>query len=225
MKITIVSTFRNASWYVPRYCEQMDKLQERLAKLNHTLQLTLGYGDSKDGTGEILFEECSHRFDTNLIDVSHGGIHYGSIVHPDRFKQLAFIGNKLWEAIPENANVVGLVESDLIWSPYVMTSLAVTVGPRQIYAPMVYHEDGRFYDTWAFRKGGISFNNHRPFHPALGGNNCLTMDSVGSVLFMKRDLAEKLHFPKEDVVVGLCNQARELGSEIWLWTSLAVYHR
>lgn len=225
MNIVIVSAFRNASWYIKRYCEQMDKLQERFSQQNHTLQLVLGYGDSHDGTGEILFEETSHRFPTTLVDVSHGGLHYGSIVHPKRFKQLAFVGNKLWEAIPEDADVVGLVESDLIWQPYVISSLAVTVGPNAIYAPMIYHEDGRFYDTWAFRCNGINFKNERPFHPDLGRANSLRMDSVGSVLFMQRRLAKQLHWPEEDVVVGLCNQARSFGADIWLWTSLAVYHK
>lgn len=225
MKITIISAFRDASWYIKRYCEQMEKLQEVLNRSHHSLHLLLGYGDSRDKTGEILFEECSHRFATDLIDVSHGGLHYGSIVHPARFKQLAYVGNKLWSAIPEDSDVVGLVESDLIWQPYVISSLAVTVGPKQIYAPMVYHEDGRFYDTWAFRKDGIRFSNHRPFHPTLGRDNCTLMESVGSVLFMKSDLARKLTWSEEDVVVGLCNQAREFGSQIWLWTSLAVYHR
>lgn len=225
MNIAIVSAFRNAAWYVKRYCEQMDKLQEVLSRQNHTLQLVLGYGDSHDGTGEVLFEETSHRFPTVLVDVSHGGPHYGSIVHPNRFKQLAYVGNKLWEVIPKEANVVGMVESDLIWQPYALSSLALTVGPNQIYSPMVYHEDGRFYDTWAFRCNGTNFQNNRPFHPDLGKSNTLLMDSVGSVLFMHRKLAEKLSWPEQDVVVGVCQQARDLGASIYLWTSLGVYHK
>lgn len=203
----------------------MDKLQEVLSRQNHTLQLVLGYGDSNDGTGEILFEETSHRFPTTLLDVSHGGLHYGSIVHPKRFKQLAFVGNKLWKAIPDKAEVVGLVESDLIWQPYNISSLALTVGPDQIYSPMIYHEDGRFYDTLAFVKNGIHFQNNKPFHPELGKERHVLMDSVGSVMFMHSSLARQVGFTEDRVVMGMCDQARQLGAKIWLDTGLCVYHR
>lgn len=203
----------------------MDKLQEVLNRRNCSLHLVLGYGDSHDGTGEILFEECSGRFNCSFVETSHGGLHYGSVIHPKRFKQLAFVWNKMWENIPSDAHVVGMVESDLIWQPYNISSLALTVGANQIYAPMVYHEDGRFYDTWGFSKDGINFQNNRPFHPSLGQENTIKMDSVGSVMFMLSGLAKQLHWPENDLAVGLCKQAKSLGASIWLWTSLGVYHQ
>src|SRR5688572_16734663 len=104
MNVTLVSAFRNSFSYIHRYCDQMDALQTLLRKCGHTLHLVLGYGDSEDGTGEILFEEVSHRFSASLMEVSHGGLHYGSIIHAQRFRQLAFVGNKLWSAIPMDAN-------------------------------------------------------------------------------------------------------------------------
>lgn len=203
----------------------MDKLQEVLNRRNCSLHLVLGYGDSHDGTGEILFEECSGRFNCSFVETSHGGLHYGSVIHPKRFKQLAFVWNKMWENIPSDAHVVGMVESDLIWQPYNISSLALTVGANQIYAPMVYHEDGRFYDTLAFAKSGIHFQNNRPFHPDLGKERHVLMDSVGSVMFMHSSLARQVGFTEDRVVMGMCDQARQLGAKIWLDTGLCVYHR
>src|SRR5688572_2826374 len=108
MNITIVSAFRNATSYIQIYFQQMDELLLALNKAGHNLNLILGYGDSHDGTGEMLFEECVYRFSARLVDVSHGGLHYGSVVHPERFKQLAFVGNALWKHIPQDADIVGL---------------------------------------------------------------------------------------------------------------------
>lgn len=225
MNVAIVSCFRNAASYIDRYCLQMARLEARLELKGHKLHLILGYGDSNDGTGEILFEQCSRRFACTLMDVSHGGAHYGSIVHADRFKQLAGVYNALWSAIVPDTGVVGLVESDLIWQPYVPLSLILSVKENQIVAPMVYHADGRFYDTYAYRRQGTNFRNERPFHPDLGRESLLEMDSVGSVLFMRYALASRLHWPEEDVVVGLCNMARERYSATVLCnTELGVYH-
>jgi hypothetical protein len=225
MNVTLVSAFRNSFSYINRYCEQMESLQELLRKSGHTLHLVLGYGDSEDGTGEILYEEVSHRFSASLLDVSHGGLHYGSVVNKQRFKQLAFVGNKLWSAIPLDSHVVGLVESDLIWQPQCLSNLIEATRSVDMIAPMVMHLDGRFYDTWAFRMDGMRFTNEPVFHPQLlTGASLYEMDSVGSVFLMKTSIARQVSWPEEDVVVGLCKQVRDLGYDIYLDKTLEVYH-
>ena len=233
MNVAIVSHFRNAVHYLERYFEQMDGLKKLLNQRGDDLSLVLGYGDSVDGTGEALYDECIFRFCSLLVDVSHGGQNFGSIVHPQRFEQLAFVANKLWDSLPkQNVDMVGAVESDLIWQPSELLKMIENVRHHDnlIIAPMVYHRDYRFYDKWAFRLNGKQFSNEPPYHPdlvyPLEVSSCrfYKMDSVGSVLFMKSSLAYRLCFPKEDVVVGFCNRARELGVTILLDTWSEVFH-
>src|SRR6478736_7593378 len=123
MRVVIVSMFRNAGNYIPRYFDQMGKLQDLLSKRGISLGLILGYGDSTDRTADMLHEECLSRFDALLVDVSHGGPDFGSVVHPVRFRQLAGAINRLWQCIPKSADYVMVVESDLIWSAHTLESL------------------------------------------------------------------------------------------------------
>lgn len=232
MKIVIVSAFRNAASYIEHYCDRMDRLQALLHGRGHGLKLVLGYGDSRDGSGEMLHEHCLHRFDALLLDVSHGGHHFGSIVHPQRFKQLAYVGNRLWQHLPDDADIVSLIESDLRWHPESflrlvegLQSLETCLRSGILLAPAVEHLDGRFYDTWAFRRNGLHFTNRPPFHPDLtGAPDYLQMDSVGSVLVMRGSLAKRLHWPEEDVIVGVCRQAAAQGTQIFMATKVRFYH-
>ena len=91
MNVTVISAFRNSEAYIDRYFQQIDRLANLLAKRKPytRLNLVLGYGDSTDGTGEILFEAAADSIGAHLLDVSHGGPHFGSIEHPQRFRQLA----------------------------------------------------------------------------------------------------------------------------------------
>lgn len=199
------------------------------------MQLTLGYGDSTDGTPAALHDECVSRFDANLVDVSHGGVYFGSIVHPVRFKQLAGIANKLYAVIPKGADYVLHVESDLIWQAEVLMSLLNGVealrsidsisSAHTLLAPMIIDAEGRFYDTWAFRLYGTRFFHQKPYHSALEeGTRYYDMDSVGSCFIMNADLASKVFWPDRDVVVGMCNQVNLMHGRIYLDSKLEVYH-
>lgn len=235
MNVTVISYFRNAVRYLERYTEQVDSLKKLLAKEGHELNLILGYGDSSDGTGEALFDECQNRLPAQLIDVSHGGPYYGSIVHIERFKQLSYVVNTLWSRIPDDADIVALVESDLIWKASdFMDLLELLEGLRRVrsdplahtlVAPMVMLEDGRFYDTWGFSYNGSHFRNSPPYHKALDQlGTYLEMNTVGSFVLMDAGIARKVNFPEQDLVVGLCKQARLLGARIFLDKLTKVYH-
>lgn len=229
MNWCLVSAFRNASSYIERYCTQMDALQDSLHKRDDTLTLVLGYGDSKDKTAVNLFEELDSnlfRYDNVVaLDVTHGGHFYGSVVNKQRFKDLAFVFNKLWDNIPESADYVGLIESDLLWQPESIVGLVEGLQWASMVAPMVLHLNGNFYDTWAFRLAGERFRGVKPYHNMLTPS-MLTydMDSVGSAFLMKAETARMLHWPEEDVVVGICKQIRDSGGIVRLDTTLKVYH-
>lgn len=227
MKICVVSMFRNAVPYIERYFEQMDGLQQELTKRGHSLSLILGYGDSSDGTGGALYDECHHRFDTRLIEANHGGTHYGSIVHPQRFKQLAFVANKLWRQIAEDANVVAVIESDLIWKAEVFLNLLSVIESEEnlFVAPMIFHLDERFYDTFCFRYNGVNFKNEKPYHKGLmTSQRFYEMNSVGSFVLMNAKIARQLQWPEEDVFIGFCRNSRLLGTKILLDKTQSVYH-
>lgn len=81
MNIVICSAFRQASSYIERYMAQVDALSTLLAKRGDYLSLVLGYGDSTDGTGEQLFEAATLSIGARLIEVSHGGKVFGSVVN------------------------------------------------------------------------------------------------------------------------------------------------
>ncbi len=224
MKVAILSSFRNAHRFIVTYLNRMDELQALLYSKGHALSLVLAYGDSNDCTGEILLEECSWRFYANLIEVNHGGPVFGSVVDRTRFVQLAKVANALRCNIPEDTDVVGFVESDLIWEPETLLNLIEGLGEHQIIAPMVYDQEWGFYDTWAYRCNGERFQKDAPYHSELKKRNLIEMDSVGSVLFMHADLARTIEFPERNVVVGFCRQARNKGAHIYLDSTLEVRH-
>lgn len=226
--IVVVSAFRNSERYIERYFEQIDALQIEVRKLGQRLFLILGYGDCLDHTQALLHEYASHRlYAVRLVNVSHGGPAYGSIVHRNRFKQLAFIGNLLWQQIPQEAEYVSLIESDLIWEPKTFLELLATLTKPDVgmVAPMVYDSRGSFYDTWAFRIRGIHFMPTPPYFPVkISGEALQRIESVGSYFVMRGELARQLSWPEKDVVVGVCKQVRDLGKGVYVHRSVGVQH-
>ena len=225
MKVTILSCFRQATHYLERYFEQMDDLQRLLMGRGDSLHLLLGYGDSTDGTGAALWDECANRFNAHLLDVSHGGALYGSIEHPQRFRQLAFVGNRLLAHVPMDADVVGIVESDLIWEANTMVRLLDDLEHVPCVSPMIMDGPNSFYDVFAHRRNGQRFTKTPPYHEDLDVESDLVeLDSAGSVLFVQADLARKARFSDGEAIVGFCESIREQGGSIWLDTQASVQH-
>lgn len=231
MNITICSAFRNSSAYIGRYFEQMAGLRAALETRGDCFVLIVGEGDSVDDSGDALYAAIVEgRYETTLLDVSHGGPYHGSVVHPERFKQLASIWNEIWSAIQPSANVVVFLESDLIWDAPTLLSLIDTSDKYAVIAPMVMLERAGypspfFYDSWAARKDGNRIQAAPPYFPGWDMKTPLQVDSMGSVLAMSGDLARQLHWPDEDVVIGVCRQIYEAGGAIYLDPTLKVIHR
>ena len=224
MNVVICSAFRNSTGYIDRYFAQVDALSTALAKRGDHLSLILGYGDSDDGTGEHLFEAATLSIGARLIDVSHGGPVFASVVDAQRFKQLAYVGNRILANVPSDADVVIWIESDLIWKPETLARLIYHKLP--VVAPMVYERrSGGFYDTWGFVKNGLNFTKHYPYHRSLlGVIGIAEVDSVGSCVVMRGDVAKGLVIPEADLLVGACRELRNNGYTIWLDSSLEVLH-
>jgi hypothetical protein len=234
LNITILSAFRDSTAYIERYFTQIDSLACLLGQRGDCLNLVLGYGDSSDGTEAYLYEEASNRgVETLLLDVTHGGPHFGSIEHPQRFKQLAYAGNSLLGCVQRRADVVAIVESDLIWDAQTFVSLLDDLELRTNFnsavAPMVMDGEHSFYDVFAFRRNGERFTKEPPYLPRhtrsdLIEGSLIRLDSAGSMLVMDGSMARRVCFTDEEAIVGLCKDIYAHGGTIWLDADSAVFH-
>lgn len=234
MKVAVLSAFRNATGYLARYFQQMECLRAALFAEGHTLHLVLGEGDSVDMTFDMLTLLADQFVSVpgvgvlvDIVDVTHGGSVYGSIEHPGRFRDLAYVGNTLWSHRLSDTDVAMLVESDLIWQAQTLTALIDDLAHVEAVAPMVLDSPpaNTFYDVYAFRRGGVRFTKEPPYHADLrDDSDLLQLDSAGSVLAIRGELARQLHWPEEDVVVGLCRQIYAWDAAVWLDCNLTVYH-
>jgi len=227
MNVVICSAFRNSIAYIDRYFDQVYALERLLFLRGDTLALVLGYGDSIDQTPAMLFEHTVSGIPTRLIDVSHGGPTFGPVVHGQRFKQLAYIGNKIFANVPDDADAVIWLESDLIWAPEVIIELLNHLQWHACVAPCILDSPSAntWYDTFVFRKDGQQFVKPPPYHDCmLTGEHMVEMDSVGSCVVMRADIAKQITVPEEDVLIGVCRQIRGMGERVWLDSSQKVFH-
>lgn len=229
MNITLCSTFRNSTSYLADYFNQILALDYELHKRKDKLTLLWGEGDSTDGT-QAQLEAAKWRFKATLVDVSHGGPEFGSVVDSERFTQLAHVGNTMLDAYrKKESDVLLWVESDLIWAPDTMLTLIDHLDKYPAVAPLVLLDrpgwpKGSFYDTWGFRKDGKHFTHRRPYHKANDGHSLLQIDSAGSCMAVRGEMAKELHFPEEDVFVGFSKQIYEHGGTLWLDPTVSVTH-
>lgn len=230
MNITLCSAFRNATPYLATYFNQVNALDYELHKRGDRLQLVWGEGDSTDGTLSML-KGATFRFRANVIDCTHGGKVFGSIEDTERFDQLAYVGNCIWQAIPADTDAVVYIESDLLWQPETIIGLLEGLTAYPAVSPMVMHiknpglykgEGPFFYDRWAFRRNGVRFTNEPPYHVDIG-KEMLRLDSAGSCIAIRYQLAQNLYFPN-DCFVGVSRLIHEQGGEIWLDPELKVFH-
>lgn len=227
MNICLLSAFRNATGYVNRYLDQVGALAVELLDRCDNLSLVWGEGDSTDNTLYHLQKyQAAAGFYIPLIpvvDCTHGGPVFGSVVNEQRFRQLAHVGNCLWRHIPKDADVVLYVESDLIWDAETMLRLIDDLQRVPAVAPVVMElSTGGFYDTYCYRKDGVNFKKYPPYHPAL---TCgmVELDSAGSCMAMNAELARHLVWD-ERVFVGISQQIRDIGASVWLNQELTIYH-
>jgi GT2 family glycosyltransferase len=163
-----------------------------------------------------------------LIDVTHGGPVFGSIINTARFGQLAGVYNKIWQHIPEDAEVVVFMEGDLIWDPTVLVELINRLQQYPAVSPMIFTESTRkkyrhFYDIWAYAVGGVDFKNKYPYHSNVNGKP-VALDSCGSCVVMRAEAARQVHFPADDMVRGMTRLLAKNGSPVWLQPDLAIEH-
>jgi hypothetical protein len=234
VNVTLVSYFRNAIPYLPRFFAQTEALAAALADRGDHLSLVLGEGDSIDQTRPCLVQwqaRVHPTLPTALLDVSHGGPPFGSVVNPLRFRQLAYVVNLLLDVLPDEAERVIYVESDLIWDTDTMLQLlgATAYDGCDIACPMIFASDNpvRMYDIWAYAAHGQNFAPWPPYHPVLTGNrpgSPVLLQTAGSCLVMTADVARRYRLTSDEAIRGFTRQATTDGRTLYLYPTLVVRH-
>lgn len=233
MNVTLVSFFRNATGYLPRFEAQADALASALERRGDRLTLVLGEGDSIDETRKHLSQwHIAGGLSITLMDVSHGGPPFGSVVHPLRFRQLAYVVNVLLGAVPDNADRVIYVESDLIWDVSTMLELLDQSGRAgvDIACPLILASDDpmRFYDIWAYVAEDRHFQPWPPYHPALadvmGHASVVPLQTAGSCLAMRGDVARQYRLTPDEAIRGFTRAATIDGCRLYLIPTAIVRH-
>lgn len=234
MNITLCSSFRSATGYLQRYLRQVADLDHALYERGHRLSFIWAEGDSTDSTLKML-HAARWRFKSTIVDATHHGPAFESIVSVKRFAQLSYVANKVWELLPESADVIIWVESDLVWEPAMMVRLIERLTEVPCVGPMVFDSPpaNTFYDTYCCRRNGVQFTKQPPYHVDIAGaaggrgeylRGLLEMDSIGSIVAMRGDVAREVWVPMEDVLVGTCRMIRENGGSVWLDTGARCFH-
>lgn len=223
MNVVLASIFRNSTGYLDRCFDQAARLRAALEADGHTLRLLLAEGDSSDGTWEQLQQRIGSS--GRLLKLEHGGPEFGSVDNEQRWRQISFVCNGLLAAVPQEANAVIYVESDLIWEPETMLALLGALDTVPAVSPMSFHQAGFFYDTWGFRRNGIRFQPNPPYHPDLHGDVAMRIDSAGSCIVMRGEVARSCRFdPPELGIVGFCRDIYRHGYSLTLLPAYRVVH-
>jgi hypothetical protein len=220
MNIVIGSAFRNATHYLSRYFRQVQALREHLDPM-HTVRVIGIEGDSTDGTREVL-----KQYDLELVQHDHGKKWFGSTEEPERFVEISKIANLIFDHVKPTDDVLVFVESDLIWDAHTISSLVDMAlrrnGEFDVFAPMIFAGEN-FYDVWGFRRDGERFSPFPPFH-RLFQHGLMQVDSAGSCLVMRREVAQQCRIKNDYCLVGWCEDATAHGFTIAMDSRFRVHH-
>jgi hypothetical protein len=225
MNVVMASLFRNSTGYLDRYLDQVAALRSRF----DSFRLLAVEGDSKDHTRNALVDGARIRsLELELVTCNHNGPVFGSTEDPARMVQLSKVVDTVFENVHEDDDVLIYVESDLVWDVETMSRLIHFASDREdgfdVFAPLVFHVNGTFYDVWGFRKDGERFGHPPPYHRDFQPDSLMEMDSVGSCLAMRTRVARTCRVKNDYCLVGWCADAREHGFRIAAATNLRITH-
>lgn len=221
MKVVIGSAFRNsAGVQLQRYFHQVDALRDLLKEEGHSLRVVAVEGDSVDNTRAELMrwaEYCTLAL--TIVTRNHGKRVFGSTEEPERMAALSYVGNGILESVLDEDDALIYVESDLVWRAETMRSLLNKLGQSVVLpqggevrrvdaiSPLVFAAEA-FYDIWAFRKSGHRFGPFHPYHGELLFDRPTPVDSTGSCIVMRGEVARTCRIIDNDALVGF-------GRDVW----------
>lgn len=229
MNIALCSAFRNSvqNGHLDRYLDQVWELYSIL-DARHKFCCVWGEGDSTDETRFRLTHD-SRSWPATIMDCTHGGADYPSIVIEERFQQLAQVGRCIWAAIPTDTDAVVYVESDLIWEAEMMVALIDRLQEYPAISPMVLLDRkgwaaNAFYDTWgAIGLNGQHFEHFPPYNAGYKANEPFPVSSMGSCMAMRGDIARQI-VVDDRVFQGISAQIWAMGGSVWIDPKLFIWH-
>lgn len=226
MRLVVGSCFRNSAsrGQLTTFFRQLDALRELCKTLGYTVRLIAVEGDSSDDTRQQLWTHAEALpVHMTVVTREHGLPWFGSTEEPARFKALAYVGNGVMESVHESDDVLIYVESDLLWRAETIMQLVAQVRPGvDVIAPLVF-AGMAFYDIWAFRKNGHRFGPFSPYHGEIDLNGVTQIDSAGSCLVMRAEVARTCRIP-DDCLVGFCREAWAHGFTVQVDARERIYH-
>jgi len=222
MIIGLGSIFRNSVGYLDRYFAQARALKTELAKEDIKFRLILVEGDSWDNTWGGL-AALSNDLDIVIVKRAHGGPPWGSVDDPARWAALSWCCNGVLDHVEKDVDVMIYVESDLVWDAATMVALTKQVSEQvPAISPMCFTSMGHFYDVWGYLKNGKQFGPFPPYHDELAVDGLTSIDSAGSCIVMRGDVARMVRFGPHDCVRGLGRSIWENGFSLWVDPTLRV---
>lgn len=228
MNIAVGSAFRNSASGLTAYFNRVKALQAH-AGPQHRVRVIAAEGDSTDGTKHALgIVARSKGLPLEVRPCDHGGPVFGSTEDPARLDALTAVGNAILEGVRADDDALVYVESDLLWDPHTVGSLLDMALERRdgydVLAPMVWSQPDVFYDIFAYRKDGARFGPFAPYHPGLAPAGVTEVDSAGSCLVMRGEVARQVRIPQGGALVGWCERAREAGYRVGVTRDFGVRH-
>jgi len=222
--LVVISAFRNMSGRIHNYLTQVGHLM-----WGFNPRVVAVEGDSTDDTRDQLIAISGLKgIDLDLVTHNHGLRVFGSTEHADRLQALTGVLMAGMSRVRSDDEVVLYVESDLLWDFPTIQAIHKLLRPgiRDIVAPLTFAGDN-FYDIWGFRKNGTRFSPFPPYHPDIASDPApLTpsMDSVGSCLMFRSEIARRVTPVGEEALVSWCHGARNLGYKIVASMKHRIHH-
>lgn len=228
MNIVLGSAFRNAAGaQIDRWANQCCSLEMALEELGHTFGMIAVEGDSTDNTRNELHALGEAGAPISVFICNHGCRVFGSTEEEDRLAALSQVGNAILSSVDQDDDVLIYVESDLIWKAYTMICLIDEVmNGKDVIAPMIF-AGKNFYDIFVYRGlDGERFSPFPPYHKHLTLSETLPVEveSVGSCLVMKAEVARNCRIRDDRALLGFCKDVREKGYKIFVDPTQRVYH-
>lgn len=218
----LASVFRNATGYLDRYQDQIEKL-----RVHGPVHVVAVEGDSDDDTWRRL-----QSLDFYSLKAEHGGPNYGSIDLQARWRQLAAVCNVAMCAAtrfcqPDEPFVY--IEADLMWEPETILTLVDDLTRVPAVAPMSMIHDQetgteRFYDTYGHTKDGELFELYPPYCDGWDPDSLIPIDTAGSCFVTLGSYLPYLHFSPTECIRGIGQSLRQNGWQLYLDPTVKVVH-
>ena len=210
---------------IARYLDRVKTLQE---DGRHAIRVVAVEGDSFDRTAEELVELSSAMGVRLSVEThNHGKRMFASTEDADRMEAMTGVLMAGMGAVAPEDDIVVYVESDLLWNAETIFDLIEIARRKElvdIIAPMIYSAPGIFYDIFVYRMNGRRFVPLPPYHSDLSPSGITEIDSVGSCLAMRSEIARTVVPAGKVGLISWCEGARSAGWRIGVDVDLAIKH-